>query len=384
VESLNINNKILIMAGGTGGHIFPALCIAEYLLSKGMQVEWLGTKNSMEARVIGETDIRIHYISISGVRGKSLWKKIFSPLVIFVAIVQSMIKVISIKPGCVLGMGGFVTGPGGLAAWILRKDLLIHEQNAIAGFTNQMLFPLAMTVMEAFPGAFERKQNLSKSSLLRRMIKPGKAIFIGNPVRDELSSCPEPVQRLSSSTDEKLKVLIVGGSLGAVVLNTVIPEFLEMFSENIRPKVLHQCGRKNFDTTVSSYSKHNIELNGAVQVVPFIDDMAESYCWADIIICRAGAITVSEIASIGIASILIPYPYAVDDHQTENARILEKNNAAWVIAQEKLNANVLFEIVSPLNQDREKLLNMAVDARNASNDSATEEVAELCMEACHA
>lgn len=388
MSQLSKNNKILIMAGGTGGHIFPALSIAEYLLSKGVEVEWLGTKNSMEAKVIGATDIPLHYISISGLRGKSLWKKIISPLLIFIAVIQSMVKVMTIKPGCVLGMGGFVTGPGGLAAWILRKKLIIHEQNAVAGFTNLMLFPLANTVMEAFPGAFARKQEISRNTFLNSLVKPEKAILVGNPTREEFSTCLDPVQRFTPSTSDNaksdFKILVIGGSLGAVAINKLIPELISKFPTNSNLEVFHQCGQRNLEETNGYYLSHQIELSNKIRVEPFINNMAESYCWADLIICRAGALTISEIARVGVPSILIPYPYAVDDHQTENATVLKNNNAAWVVQEDELNVEVLFKLVNSLILDRKRQLEMALAARDAANDSATEKVAEICLEACYA
>lgn len=388
MSQMDFNNKVLIMAGGTGGHIFPALSIAEYLLSKGVEVEWLGTKNSMEARVIGATDIPLHYISISGLRGKSVWKKIFSPLFILIAVMQSMVKVVRIKPACVLGMGGFVTGPGGLATWLLRKKLIIHEQNAVAGFTNLMLFPLANTVMEAFSGAFERKMEISRNAILSSLVKPEKAILIGNPLREEFSACMDPSQRFamsdSNSEGAGLKILVIGGSLGAVAINKLIPELISLCPDNYAMEVFHQCGQRNFDETISYYTKHQIELSEKIRLEPFIENMAESYCWADLIICRAGAITVSEIASVGVPSILIPYPYAVDDHQTENAAVLKNNKAAWVIQENELDAQKLFTVVNSLILDRKKQLEMALAARLAANDSATEKAAEICLEACYA
>jgi UDP-N-acetylglucosamine--N-acetylmuramyl-(pentapeptide) pyrophosphoryl-undecaprenol N-acetylglucosamine transferase len=387
---VNSNKKILIMAGGTGGHVFPALSIAEYLISKGVQVEWLGTRNGLEAKVIAATEIPLHFISIAGLRGSSLLRKILSPLVIFIAVFQSIFKVIQIKPECVLGMGGFVTGPGGLATWLLRKKLLIHEQNAIAGLTNQLLFPMATTVMEVFPGAFERKKEMTGNPLLKAFIGSGNIIVVGNPVRDEIVSLRNKLEEEGSKNDQenvssrKLHLLIIGGSLGAVAINKVIPEMLALLPEGQSPDVLHQCGSKNLEETETFYKQHQIHTSAAIQVTPFIGNMAEAYAWADIIIARAGAMTVSEITVVGIASILVPYPYAVDDHQTENASFLQRAGGAEIIQQTDLNAQKLLTVVRKFSEDRNVLNLVAKNARLAGRVDATEKAAQLCLEACHA
>ena len=384
IDKLHSNKKILIMAGGTGGHIFPALSIAKYFLEQGIKVEWLGTKMGLEAKVIGETDIPIHFISISGLRGKSVFKKLLSPLFICLAILQAMVKILLIKPNCVLGMGGFVTGPGGVAARLLGKKVLIHEQNAIAGLTNQLLFPLSTVVMEAFPGAFERKQEITTNNLLRAFIKADKAVCVGNPVRKEILDCPEPMERFSVNESAKLKIMIVGGSLGAIAINNVIPAMLSLLPKAERPEVLHQCGKKNIQETLAVYSKLGVEMNQDISVQPFIDDMAKAYCWADVVICRSGAITVSELASVGVASVLIPYPYAVDDHQTENAKVLEQLGAAWVINQDDLSPEKLLSIVEMFMNNKSMALTKALAAKNGQQIDATKQAAKICMEACYA
>jgi UDP-N-acetylglucosamine--N-acetylmuramyl-(pentapeptide) pyrophosphoryl-undecaprenol N-acetylglucosamine transferase len=380
----NSNKKILIMAGGTGGHVFPALSIAEYLKSRGVQVEWLGTRKGLEASVISNTDIPLHYISIAGLRGTSLFKKLLSPFVILLAVIQAMRKVMLIKPGCVLGMGGFVTGPGGLAAWLLRKKLLIHEQNAIAGLTNQLLFPLASTVMEAFPGAFERKREITGNRLLKSFIKPGNTVVVGNPVRKEIADLGMSRSDEAGATERALRILVIGGSLGAVAINKTIPAMLALMGEEGRPEVIHQCGNRNLEETRKFYLQHQIQTNGSIQVVPFIEDMAESYNWADIIVARAGAMTVAEIATVGLASILIPYPYAVDDHQTENAGYLERAEAADVIQQDVLDAEKLKQLIEKYSENRSLLQQVSRNARQAGSPDATEKAAMLCMEACYA
>jgi len=376
------NRKILIMAGGTGGHVFPALSIAQYLQNQGVQVEWLGTRNGLEASVIPDAGIPLHFISIAGLRGSGLLRKLLSPFVIFVAVLQSIRKVLMVKPGCVLGMGGFVTGPGGLAAWMLRKKVLIHEQNAIAGMSNQLLYPLASTVMEAFPGAFERKRNLS-SGFLKNLIKPGRTVVIGNPVRTEISQVAEKRNKKSEER-KRLRLLVIGGSLGAVAINKVMPAMLKLIPVGERPEVLHQCGTRNIEETRRLYSLLDIATGQDIRVEPFIDDMAQAYEWADVIIARAGAMTVSEIAAAGLASILVPYPFAVDDHQTENAGYLERAGAAEVIQQRDLDEHRLLEAVRKFADSREVLKEASENALLAGHPDATEKAGQICMEACHA
>lgn len=373
--------KVLIMAGGTGGHVFPALTIANELLARGAAVEWLGTRQGLEARVIGNTTIPLHFISISGLRGKSLLKKLLAPFVILIATLQAMLQIHRIKPGCVLGMGGFVTGPGGLAARLMGKKLLIHEQNAVAGFTNQMLFPLASVVMEAFPGAFARKQKLGGNHLLQRCINTRRTTVVGNPVRNEILQLAAPAERLAARTG-KLRLLVVGGSLGAVAINRVLPEVLAGLSPAERPLVKHQCGSRNLDETLAWYQQAGLQRGAELDVCAFIDDMAAAYDWADVILCRSGASTVSELAAIGLPAILVPYPHAVDDHQSENARVLELAGAARVIPQRELSAARLKACLLEFT-DRKRLLLLAEAGRAIAVRDASNRAATLCLEACH-
>ena len=377
--------KVLIMAGGTGGHIFPALSIARQLQSLGVTVEWLGTKKGMEAELIPQTEIPIHYISVSGLRGKNRLTKVLSPFVIVIAIFQAIGKILRTKPSCVLGMGGFVTGPGGFAAWLLRKPLLIHEQNAIAGFSNQLLYPMASVVMEGFAGAFNRKQEITKSSLLKRICKGDKAVHVGNPLRQEILNCPSPAQRFAESAyKDRIKILVLGGSRGALAINRLISELLKEFSASESIELWHQCGKQNLQTCKDYYEELGIKESQNSRVVAFIDDMAEAYCWADIVICRAGASTVSEIAAIGIPAVFIPFPFAVDDHQTENAIIMQKLGAAWLIQQQELSVESLGSILIRFIEDRKLILKTALLAQQAAKADATEQVAKFCMEACYA
>lgn len=375
-------NKVLIMAGGTGGHVFPALTIARELLARGVQVEWLGTRNGIEAKVIGATHIPLHFISVSGLRGSGLLKKLLAPLVVSFAVVQALFAIVRIKPGCVLGMGGFATGPGGLAAKLLGKKLLIHEQNAVAGLTNQLLFPLANIVMEAFPGAFERKQQLTRNPLLRCLIRPGRVVVVGNPVREEILAIAAYEQRVASHKG-KLRLLVIGGSLGAVAINKALPQVLAGFSVSDRPLVKHQCGRNNLEHTRKYYKDAGLQLDETLELSAFIDDMAAAYSWADVILCRAGASTLAEIAAIGLPAILVPYLHAVDDHQTVNARVLEQFGAAQLLTQDEQLAHKLAASLQKLAGNRELLLQQAGASRAAGNRDATARAAQYCMEACH-
>jgi UDP-N-acetylglucosamine--N-acetylmuramyl-(pentapeptide) pyrophosphoryl-undecaprenol N-acetylglucosamine transferase len=373
--------KVLIMAGGTGGHVFPALTIASELLARGTQVEWLGTRQGLEARVIGNTSIPLHFISISGLRGKSLMKKLLSPFVIVVAIVQALLQIRRIQPNCVLGMGGFATGPGGVAARLLGKRLLIHEQNAVAGLTNRLLFPLATVVMEAFPGAFARGSGAVGGGFLQRLIDPRKITVVGNPVRPGILAVAAPEARFQAR-EGKLRLLVVGGSLGAVAINRVLPQALAVLKPEERPFVKHQCGNRNLDETRGWYAAAGLEPGPELELCTFIDDMAGAYAWADVVLCRAGASTIAEIAAIGLPSILVPYPHSADDHQGENARLLERAGAAKVIAQSELDATTLAQCLRELAQHRNRLLAYAQAARNTAVRDASSKAASLCLEAC--
>lgn len=378
------NKKVLIMAGGTGGHIFPALSIAQQLQTLGVTVEWLGTKKGMESDLIPQTGIPIHYISISGLRGKSSLTKVFAPFAIVIAIFQSLWKILKTKPSCVLGMGGFVTGPGGVAAWILRKPLLLHEQNAIAGFSNQLLYPMASIVMEGFAGAFARKQEMTNSSVLKRLCNGDRAVHVGNPLRQEILDCPSPQQRFSKDDESGIKLLVLGGSRGAMAINKLIPELLRDFSETEKIELWHQCGKQNLEQCKEYYKELGVTENENRRIVPFIDDMAEAYCWADVVICRAGASTVSEIAAIGLPAVFIPFPFAVDDHQTENAIILQKLGAAWVFQQQEINSAVVGSVLKKFIEDKKLILKIALLSKQAAKTDATNQAAKYCMEACYA
>lgn len=356
--------RILIMAGGTGGHVFPALAIARYLQTQGVAVTWLGTRAGLEARVVPEAGIPIKYISVKGLRGKGLVGWALAPFKLVYALSQAIAVCREVKPNVVLGLGGFVTGPGGMAAWLLRKPLVIHEQNAIPGMTNRLLSRFAKRVLEAFPGSFPASAKLTHT---------------GNPVREDIAVLPEPQSRLAGRSGP-VRLLLIGGSLGAQALNETLPRALAAIPAAMRPEVWHQTGANKAESTESIY----IELGVAAKVAPFIDDMAEAYNWADLVICRAGALTLAELCAVGLGSILVPYPHAVDDHQTHNATSLTKAGAAILIPQTELNAESLAGHLNELLQtERQALLKMAQAARQLAMPKATEVVAGICLEVAH-
>jgi UDP-N-acetylglucosamine--N-acetylmuramyl-(pentapeptide) pyrophosphoryl-undecaprenol N-acetylglucosamine transferase len=373
---------VLIMAGGTGGHVYPALTIARELQERGIQVHWLGTAAGLEARVIGETDIPLHFISITGLRGKRFMSLLLAPLKILGAIWQSVAVMRRVRPDCVLGMGGFVTGPGGVAARLAGAKLLIHEQNAIAGLTNQLLCPLANVVMEAFPGAFARKRELGMA-LLKAFIRNDKPVVVGNPVRADILAISAPQERIGERTGP-LRLLVVGGSLGAAAINRVVPAALRLLDVPERPLVMHQCGTRNLEETLGHYESAGLSPTGEMQVLPYIDDMVHAYGWADVVLCRAGASTIAELTAIGLPAILVPYPHAVDDHQSANAAILEKAGGATVIPQGQLNPDRLAGLLVRLGHDRAGLLRQAEKSLNAGTRDGGTRAAGYCLELCHA
>ncbi|MCW8900640.1 MAG: undecaprenyldiphospho-muramoylpentapeptide beta-N-acetylglucosaminyltransferase [Gammaproteobacteria bacterium] len=353
---------VLIAAGGTGGHVYPALAVADYLREHGIKVTWIGTEKGLEHRVVPAANISLEIISISGLRGKGILNLLFVPLKLIVAVVQVIKIFIRIKPDAVLGMGGFVSGPCGLAAFILGKPLYLHEQNAIPGLTNKVLSHLATTAMQAFPHSLKIKNT----------------VVTGNPVRKDISDIAEPESRMAVRKDN-IRLLIVGGSLGAQALNENVPQALSAISKTLQPNVWHQTGKNKLDTTIENYRKVNIEA----KVTEFIENMAEAYEWADLVICRAGALTISELANAGVAAILVPYPHAVDDHQTANAHYLTKVDAAILIQQEHLMPKLKEVMTELLQAGRTTLIDMAKAARKLSKPDATKTVAEICLGVSH-
>ena len=343
------------MAGGTGGHIFPALAVADVLRAEGWQVTWMGAPNSMEAELVPKHGYELAWVRFSGLRGKGLARKLMLPLNLLIALWQSAVALFRYRPDVVLGMGGYITFPGGVMAVLLRRPLVIHEQNSVAGMSNKVLAKLADRVLSGFPDVLKNAE------------------WCGNPVRDSIAALPDPQQRYSARSGV-LNVLVVGGSLGAQAINECLPQALFCIPQEIEPKVIHQTGKKNFEEVQEMYRQAGI----AAEVKPFLDDMAQYYAWADVVICRAGALTVAELAAAGVASILIPFPYAVDDHQTANARFLSEKGAAILLPQTELTARHLAAVLQ--NMTRDKALSMAQAARALAQPAAAQRVAQVCRE----
>lgn len=370
------SRTILIMAGGTGGHIFPALAVADRLRQQGWRVVWLGTRTGMEARIVPQKGYAIEWVKFSGVR-RSGWLRLATlPFFLLLAMVQSASALFRQRPDVVLGMGGFVSFPGGLMAALFRRPLVIHEQNSIAGLANRVLAGLADRVLAGFPDAFDLahwKGGTLATRMLGVLLPACTPIWCGNPVRPEICALPDPRMRYGSRTGA-LKLFVFGGSLGAKALNDTVPEALREIAEAARPRVVHQAGREHAGEVAAAYSQAGVKA----QVLPFVEDMASHYGESDLVLCRAGALTVAEIAAAGVASILVPYPHAVDDHQTKNARFLSEQGAAILLPQGELNARRLAQILCSLTRD--KLLEMAKRARALARPEATRLVAEACME----
>ncbi len=348
----------MIMAGGTGGHIFPALAVAEHLRAQGWNAVWLGVRGGMEERLIPPRGYAMAWVRFAGVRGKGLAAAVLLPFNLLVAFWQSARAIFAHRPDVVLGMGGYVSFPGAMMASLLNRPLAIHEQNSVAGLANRVLAKLADRVLTTFPNAFGEATAV---------------IWTGNPVRQEIVAMAPPENRYAARAGQ-LRVLVVGGSQGAQVLNTVMPEALALLATGARPRVVHQAGAGHDDTVRSRYRERGV----AAEVVAFIDDMAARYTETDLIVCRAGATTVAEIAAAGIASLLVPYPHSMDDHQTINARFLADRGAALLIPQGELTAQRLAEVLGGFT--RERLLAMAQAARAAGRPEATRSVAQACME----
>ncbi len=351
--------RILLMAGGTGGHVYPALAVADLLRDQKHEVEWLGSVRGIENRVVPEAGIKLHAIAVQGLRGKGKLSLLMAPINLTRAIWQAFKVVRKVKPDVVLGMGGFASGPGAFAAWLTKTPLVIHEQNAVAGMTNSLSRRFASRILQAFPNAF----------------KDGvQGEIVGNPIRGPILQMQSPKERFSQHVGA-IKVLVVGGSLGAQAINEVMPQALAQIEQSVRPEVWHQTGPNHFDATAKRYE--GLGLTG--RVVPYIEKMDEAYAWADLVICRAGALTVSEIAIAGVPALFIPFPHAVDDHQTANAQYLVDAGAADLIQQKDLSAERLAQWIDK-HSSREHLAVMAERAREQGKPSATAEVARICLE----
>lgn len=351
---------IMIMAGGTGGHVFPGLAVAEVLREREQPVVWLGTQRGLEARLVPQHGFDIEWISIAGVRGRGALAWIAAPFRIALAVWQVLRTLRRRRPAAVLGMGGFASGPGGIAAWLSRRPLVIHEQNAVAGTTNRQLARLARRVFEAFPGSFAAGIG---------------AQCIGNPVRRSILSVPAPAERLRDAASRPMRLLVLGGSQGARALNRAVPAAVAGLVASERPEIWHQTGA-GIDDTRERYAAAGV----TARLEPFVDDMASAYAWADLVVARAGALTVAELAACGVAALLVPYPYAIDDHQTKNAAQFVTAGAAVLIAESDLTPARLTAELRDLGRDRARLLRMAEHARLQAKPRAAQDLADACLE----
>lgn len=359
---LPVNKRpVLIMAGGTGGHVFPALAVAAELSARGVAVAWLGTRRGLEARVVPAAGYPLETMRVSGLRGKGVLQLLLAPFMLLVALWQALLIQLRLRPCAVLGMGGFASGPGGVIAWLLRRPLLIHEQNSVAGMTNKCLLPFASTVMEAFPGSLPAKHH---------------PVHTGNPVRAGITQLPAPAERFAARSGA-LRVLVVGGSLGARALNETLPAAVAQLAAGDSLQLHHQTGKADEVSVRAAYAAQGVDA----RVEAFVEDMAGAYAWADVVICRSGALTVAELAVVGVASVLVPYPHATDDHQTANARFLADAGAAILMPQSSLNADKLAGLLADFLQQRDMLEEMAGRARTLALPDAARRVAVLCLQA---
>jgi len=355
---------LMIMAGGTGGHIYPALAVADNLQRRGIEVVWVGTPGGMETRIVPNYGFRMALVEVRGLRGKGWLRWLSLPLELWRAVAQMRVIIRQWQPQALLGMGGFVSGPGGLAARLTAVPLLIHEANAIPGLTNRCLAYVATVVMSGFEGVFKKRHN-------------GR--FVGNPVRAAFSDIPAPEQRMQRQ-DNSLRLLITGGSQGAAVLNDIVPKVLGSIQPDCVIEVRHQCGRNQKQMVEQAYQHTPV----TVTVTEFIDDMPAAYAWSDLVIARAGAMTVAELAAAGAAAILCPYPFAVGDHQTANARYLVSHKAAILVPQQQFAVERVGRLLNDFANDRDRLLQMATAARQSACPDATQKVAAACLEVMHA
>ncbi len=352
---------VLIMAGGTGGHVFPALAVATELRARGARPEWLGTARGIESRLVPAADIPLHCMTVGGLRGKGFADRVRGVFGALAAVWQCLGLIRRLRPVSALGMGGYASGPGGIAARMMRVPLIVHEQNAVAGTTNRLLARIATRVMTAFPIELGGERNR----------------HVGNPVRAAIAALPDPVQRWVGR-EGPVRVLVLGGSLGAKPLNDVVIEALSAIPAEQRPLIWHQCGAAHEQDVQQAYRTAGI----AGRVAAFIESMEDAYGWADVVLCRAGALTVSELAAAGVGSVLVPLPHAIDDHQTANARWLSDAGAAQLLPQSELSAARLTQLLTIF--DRNKLLSVACAARKLAITDAAARVADACLEAADA
>jgi UDP-N-acetylglucosamine--N-acetylmuramyl-(pentapeptide) pyrophosphoryl-undecaprenol N-acetylglucosamine transferase len=355
---MNAGQGVLIMAGGTGGHIYPGLALAAELEQRGILVRWLGARGGMECDKVPAHGIPLDVIRISGVRGKGLAGWLALPFRLWRAVREARNCMRRHRPGCAVSFGGYVAGPGGIAARLGGIPLIVHEQNRVPGLTNRILARLARHVFQAFPGTFPDSQGARTS---------------GNPVRDSIAGLPAPDLRFQDR-EGRARLLVTGGSQGAASLNRWLPEALSRLHAQARPQVLHQAGRQATDAVIAAYAEAGVDA----EVTEFIDDMASAYARADLVVCRAGALTVSELAAAGLGAVLVPFPHAVDDHQTRNAEVLEAAGAAVILQEDGLDADTLCATLAPLLGDRARLEAMANSAYAAGTRDAAGVLAAAC------
>lgn len=354
---------IMMMAGGTGGHVYPALAVAVELRSRGYRVEWIGTARGLEHRVVPAAGITLHCLSVRGVRGKSVLDKIRAALFLMIASLQALWLVLRSGPRCVVGMGGYVSGPAGVAAWMLRKPLVIHEQNAVAGTTNRLLAPLATCIFSGFPGAFDNNINYT---------------VLGNPVRRELLEARAD-HLYDYAGQRPLRLLVVGGSLGARPINNIMPGAIKRLVKggNISIEVWHQTGEGHDNAVRQAYGSL---LDRGTRVAPYIEDMAEAYTWADLVLCRCGALTITELCIMGRPAILVPLPHAIDDHQTANARVLTDCGGATLLCQRDMDEHSVLSLLQDFLGNPQRLSTMAAAAFAAATPDAAVQVSDCCEE----
>lgn len=349
-----MSKTIMIMAGGTGGHIFPALSVAHAMRDAGWRVVWLGNPDGMEARLVPQQKFEMVWVRFGAVRGKGLLRKLLLPVNLLRGFWQALKVIRQVKPDVVLGMGGYITFPGGMMAALTGVPLVLHEQNSVAGLANRVLAGVADRIVTGFPGVFK------------------KGAWVGNPVRPEIARLASPTERFAGRSGA-LRLLVIGGSLGAAALNEMVPKGLALLGESDQPQIVHQAGEKHIEALQANYAAVGVQAH----CVPFIEDMAGAYEWADLVICRAGALTIAELAAAGVASILVPFPHAVDDHQTVNAKFLVHAGGAFLLPQSELTPESIALI---RNYSRGQLLQMAEQARSLAKPEATAEVATICAE----
>ncbi len=350
---------VLIMAGGTGGHIFPGLTVAHCLKNNNANVSWMGSSHGMENRLVPQEGIDLDVIRIKGLRGKGLATWVLAPLKIARSIFEALSILRHRRPDVVLSMGGYVSGPGGVAARLLNIPLVIHEQNSVAGLTNRVLSRWAKTICLGFPGSFAAN---------------AKTVYVGNPVRASISDIPEPAERLAGR-DGKLRLLIIGGSQGARFLNRLLPEVIEAIDTSVGIEVIHQTGDANFDDVDLAYKR----LNSQVKVMKFIDDIPSALSWADVLVCRSGALTVAEVMAAGVAAIFIPFPAAVDDHQTKNAEFLALSQASFLQHEKSTSAKTLGIMIEKLSRNRQDVIDISIRARHKFKHNAAAEISNICL-----